>query len=203
MPDRHPVANETCPKRLLDPDALLMCARPQRKEAAAQLWSLRTKLTFARPGLHELAKRRCRNNATIGTAQPSAPVRARDVADVGDPLPAKLRRSGHAPGPLPVHIHGYDHTIRASPCSRGAPLGAASCAGWASGGSQSMTMRGCNAAKGQHRPASRASRRPIGKSSAPILTPSKSASSRSIFRQVGCWRVRPTTSPGACSGRRP
>ncbi len=38
-------------------------------------------------------------------------------------------------------------------------------------------------------------------SSAPILTPSKSVSLRSIFRQVGCWRVRPTTSPGACSGR--
>jgi hypothetical protein len=37
-------------------------------------------------------------------------------------------------------------------------------------------------------------KRAIGKSSAPILTPSKSVSLRSIFRQVGCWRVRPTTS---------
>ena len=42
-------------------------------------------------------------------------------------------------------------------------------------------------------------KRAIGKSSAPILTPSKSVSLRSIFRQVGCWGVRPTTSPGACS----
>ena len=33
------------------------------------------------------------------------------------------------------------------------------------------------------------------------LDAKQSVSLRSIFRQVGCWRVRPTTSPGACSRR--
>jgi hypothetical protein len=43
------------------------------------------------------AKRRCRNNATVSLAEPSAPVRAADVADVGDRLATELRRPGHAP----------------------------------------------------------------------------------------------------------
>jgi hypothetical protein len=37
------------------------------------------------------------HEASVPCRKPAAPVRARDVADVGDRLAAKLRRSGHSP----------------------------------------------------------------------------------------------------------
>jgi len=43
------------------------------------------------------AERRCRDDGAVLRSQPAAPVRTRDVADVGDRLAAKLRRSGHSP----------------------------------------------------------------------------------------------------------
>jgi hypothetical protein len=39
----------------------------------------------------------CWHYATVSLAEPSAPVRARDVADVRDRLATELRRSRHSP----------------------------------------------------------------------------------------------------------
>jgi hypothetical protein len=52
---------------------------------------------LARPGVLTFAEGRRGHDTTIGEPEPSAPVRARDFADVCERLAAELRRSRHAP----------------------------------------------------------------------------------------------------------
>jgi hypothetical protein len=55
------------------------------------------------------------HEATVPCRKPAAPVRAHDIADVGDRLAAKLRRAGHAPGrhdQFALTIHAVAHDRR-------------------------------------------------------------------------------------------
>src|ERR1700722_12574980 len=52
---------------------------------------------LARLRVRVLAKRRRWHDAAVLLAEPAAPVRAADIANVGDRRAAKLRRTRHAP----------------------------------------------------------------------------------------------------------
>src|ERR1700722_11603954 len=52
---------------------------------------------LARPRVGVLAKRGCRHDAAVVFAEPAAPVRAANIANIGDRNPSKLRRTGHPP----------------------------------------------------------------------------------------------------------
>jgi hypothetical protein len=67
--------------------------------------------------LHEgiLAKGGRRDDAAVSLAELTSPVRARDVADVGDRLAAKLRRARHAPSrndEFALTMHAVAHNRR-------------------------------------------------------------------------------------------
>src|SRR5271166_1779459 len=73
--------------------------RPQAREGEERpvLGEGKPRRRLTRPGVLVLAEGRGRHEAAVLRSQPPAPVRARDVADVGDGLAPILRRSGHAP----------------------------------------------------------------------------------------------------------
>src|SRR5580704_1664430 len=73
--------------------------RPQPRECEQRpiLAQREPRRRLARGRRPIFAERRCWDHAAALRSQPPAPVRARDVADVGDRLAAILRRSGHAP----------------------------------------------------------------------------------------------------------
>ena len=73
--------------------------RPQAREGEQRpvLVKREPRWRLARLGVGIFAKRCCRHDAAVSLAEPSAPVRASDVADIRDRRAAELRRPRHAP----------------------------------------------------------------------------------------------------------